>query len=113
MGLSWEDIKPHLDEVNAKNAQKQAEQRFERAGVAKEMEELLEDPRWQLYTNHLHAIKEPKTVAAKSLSSEILEGALPHDKYVKTLVELARVEGYILGIDHARELIKELIRRGT
>ena len=113
MGLTYEDIKPRLDALKEKADHERAEQRRIRQGVAKEVSELLADPRWELYRQHLEQIRDSHEAQVLSLSERLLGGTLTDDEMHKTQALYQFHKGWSLGLKASIDLAVELVKRGS
>ena len=106
-----------LAEFQKKQKLVAAQRRFEQArhvvNVGRAMEELITDPRWAVYGNHVEALRVDYEERAKG-HERILTGRefLDPQRYGQVRVEMAEAAGIAKGLKMALDVVEVLINRG-
>lgn len=113
MSYIREELSDALGDLAAKRADAKMHQQRQRQWVGQQMSELLQDPRWNIYNQHLNALKEPHATRVTSLERSLSTTAyLPPDDMVKLKFDLVREKAALEAFDIAQKLIFTLIEQG-
>lgn len=108
---SWEDYRERLGRLNAE-APSESDQRLTQRLVGNAMSELVADPRWKVYTEHLNALRAPKDSVLKEIAQRLTERPMDQKEYFQSMVELSYARGYVKAMNEVVELITALVSRG-
>lgn len=113
MGNQLEDIQPHLEKKRQEERLKTVEQIRHQVRVAAVMSELQADPRWELWGNHVEAVKaEYKRQEGGYTQALAGNEFLEPKRYGQLKLSQAEARGVVKGIEIAMNMAKVLIERG-
>jgi hypothetical protein len=113
MAKLLEEMAPFFAERRAKANEHVLNQSRARAEVGRHMAELIADPRWSVYVQHLEELRNREAEKAGRLSETLTSGIIvSHETYIQQAAELMAAKRYIEAMDTAINLVSELIKSG-
>ncbi len=113
MGVEYRDVKPRLEIIHKQREAERRQQARIAQGVGQTMAELLADPRWQLYCNHIQAVLETDRKRLNALRDKLSGLAFLNEvENGQARVDAAYAKGHGDGLEWAMGLAKQLVERG-
>lgn len=113
MGVTYQDVLPRLEAQARKRRKEREEQAKIAQGVGQTMAELLTDPRWAIYANHLQAVLESDRKRLNALRDKLSGLAFLNEvENGQARVDAAYAKGHGDGLEWAMRLAKELVEQG-
>ncbi len=113
MGIEYRDVKPRLEIIRKQREAERLEQARIAQGVGQTMAELLTDPRWQLYCNHIQAVLDPDRKRLNALRDKLSGLAFLNEvENGQARVDAAYAKGHGDALEWAMGLVKQLVERG-
>ncbi len=113
MGLEYRDVKPRLEAVRKQREAERRDQARIAQGVGQTMAELLADPRWKLYAEHIQAVLDTDRKRLNALRDKLSGLAFLNEvENGQARVDAAYAKGHGDALEWTVKLAKELVERG-
>ena len=106
MGVGFEDVKPHVNKLNAQVEQQRSQRRVVQEATKEAIREVAADTKWILYSQALNELRETNSRIASQYAAEALMG-LPHDTYVQKVSMFKYHQGKAEAFRAALELVEQ------